>query len=287
MGLNRKIPSNAVWRTFGNAGEPMHFYSANGFAAGVYTPFLTLLSQKYRLSALEMRAVWPDTGLPPRTKGWRIYADDLIGYLDSQYDEPVIGLGHSMGATATVLAADKRPDLFKALVLIEPAMVSRPIASLARLLPKSVMNHTRLAKSTLSKPDRWPTRKEYETYIRKFKGYRRFDDAAFSAMADHGVIRTADGDYTLAFPKLWEAHNYTCPPNVFALIQRIKLPCVAIRANPSLFFTASWWEEWQTCSPDTIFKEDLNYGHLMPLENPRVCFELVEAGLAAIDPAVT
>lgn len=280
--MNPALSEKAVWKEFAGIGSPIHFYNANGFVLGVYTPFLEKLSQKYHLSALEMRASWPDIGLPPKAGDWQVYADDLIAYLETRHNEPVIGVGHSMGATSTILAADKRPDLFKALVLIEPAMVSIPMAWLIRILPRSAMNYTKLVKGTLSKPDCWPERRVYEAYIRKFKGYQRFGDAAFEAMAAHGVKKMGKREYQLSFPKVWEAYNYSTPPNVFANIGRIKIPCLAIRGAPSVFFSQSRWDTWQKTSPHTLFKENLKYGHLMPLESPCACFELVDSGLSEI-----
>jgi len=49
-----------------------------------------------------------------------------------------------------------------------------------------------------------------------------------------------------------------------------------------VFFTEVSWKEWQTRCPDTVFKEDLAYGHLLPLENPSNCCELIQAGLSEI-----
>jgi hypothetical protein len=56
----------------------------------------------------------------------------------------------------------------------------------------------------------------------------------------------------LAFPKVWEAHNYTQPPNVVDNLERLNMPCVAIRGNPSLFFTEASWQEWQNRIPNTV-----------------------------------
>lgn len=109
------------------------------------------------LSALALRPTWPDCGLPPKRRDWQLYADDLILFIEQQYQAPVIGSGHSMGATCTILAAEKRPDLFSALVLIEPAMIARGLATLARLMPKVLMNRIEPAKSTLKKQDKWPS----------------------------------------------------------------------------------------------------------------------------------
>ena len=276
------LPANAVWKHYNHAGEAAHFYHANGFPVGVYNPLVTRLSQSYNLSTLAWRATWPGTGKPPGRRDWQIYADDLIAFIEHNYNEPIIGMGHSMGATCTVLAAEKRPDLFKSLVLIEPAMVSKPLALLVRLLPKAIMNITEPAKSTLNKQEYWDSREEFLAYCKEVRGYKRFNDEAFQAMAQYGVVDTDDGRFQLGFPKVWEAHNYTQPPNILANIERLKMPCLAIRGKPSVFFTEAMWKEWQARCPNTIFKEDLEFGHLLPLENPGGCSELIRDGLQSL-----
>lgn len=280
---NNKLPQNAMWKKFEGKGQHAHFYHANGFSLGVYTPLLKLLSNKFNLSALAWRATWPGMGMPPKRRDWQIYADDLITFIAAQRNTPVIGIGHSMGATCMVLAAQKRPDLFESLVLIEPAMVSRPIAKLVRIIPEFVMNVIEPAKSTLKKPDCWPSREAYYEYCTKIRGYKRFSKEAFQAMAQYGVSKIRDGEYQLSFPKIWEAHNYTQPPNVLSNLENLTMPCVAIRGRPSVFFTESMWQEWQRCCPDTIFKQNLSYGHLLPLENPSICFDLICTGLSEIE----
>ncbi len=278
----KKLPGNAIWKHFNGEGETAHFYHANGFPIGVYSPLLSRLSQKFKLSALGWRATWPGIGLPPKRRDWQFYSDDLIAFIEQQCQAPIIGIGHSMGATCTILAAEKRPDLFKTLVLIEPAMVSRGLAMLLRLLPKALMNIIEPAKSTLKKPDTWPSREAFFAYCRRSSAYKRFDDEAFHAMAQHGVVETQDGRFQLAFPKVWEAHNYTQAPNVMANLERLKTPCVAVRGNPSFFFTEALWKEWQNRCPNTVFKQKLAYGHLLPLESPSICYELIDSGLSEL-----
>ena len=284
MKINKvnKLPSNATWEDFGGSGEKAHFYHANGFPSGVYSRLLAALSQRFNLSALACRATWPNIGRPPRRRDWQLYADDLIAFIEHQYHEPIIGIGHSMGATCTILAADKRPDLFKALVLIETAMVSKPLAKLVCVLPKSFMAMIEPTKSTLKKTDIWGSREAFLADCRRFRGYKRFDDEAFAALAQHGLVETQAGHFKLGFPKAWEAHNYTQPPNVLSKLERINIPCVAIRGKPSVFFTDAMWHEWQDRCPDTIFKQNLAYGHLFPLENPSICYDLIDDGLSGI-----
>jgi len=193
-----KLPAHASWKHFGGTGVRAHFYHATGFPAGVYTPLLSRLSKKFHLSALDFRATWPGIGAPPEGKDyWQRYADDLIVFIEQELKEPVIGMGHSMGATCTILAAVKRPDLFTSLVLIEPAMVSRTQARLIRLVPKAVMGLIEPAKGTLRKRDRWPSRDAFLNECRQNKLYKRLGDEAFSALAQYGVIDDGSGQFRL------------------------------------------------------------------------------------------
>ena len=272
----------AQWDNIGGNGDLAHFYHANGFPAGVYEPLLSSLKENFSLKALHIRPTWLNIGLPPNNRSWQLYADDLISFIEREYNSAIVGIGHSMGASATILAALKRPDLFKALILIEPAMVSPSIATMARLLPKSMMNRIQPAKGTLTKKDSWENREDFLEYCKQHKLYKNFSDSSLISMAKSGVIDSQNGSVTLAFPKIWEAHNYTQPPAMMAAIKQLKMPCVAIRGKPSIFFTEKIWQQWKAISPQTIFLENTGYGHLMPLENPTVCSELIIRGFNEI-----
>jgi len=277
------LPQNAVWRHFEGTGTPAHFYHANGFPSGAYEPLLEKLAGRFRLSALDMRPIWPGIGEPPKRRDWQIYADDLIAFIEAEYDEPIVGIGHSLGATCTVFAAEKRPDLFKALVLIEPAMLPAAAGVIVKFLPKAMaLRQIPAAKGAIAKPDIWPSRAAFLEACRAQRGYKRFDDKAFEAFAANGVRERKDGTFELVFPKTWEAHNYTQPPAAMKNLARITHPCVGIVGKPSVFFTKKMLAEWQARAPKTVIKIDTNYGHLIPIEAPDNCFKLIEAGLAEI-----
>lgn len=276
------LPARAVWETPQGNGEAAHFYHANGFALGAYQPLLNLLRGDLRVGGLHMRATWPGQAATTGRRGWLPYAEDLIAHIEQTYSGPVIGIGHSMGATCTALAAQRRPDLFKAVVLIEPAMVSRPLALMAKLLPSAVMRRSALARSTLARRDRWERREEFLQYCQQAKPYRRLAPESLAALAEAGVRDAADGGVELVFPKVWEAHNYTQPPNILRTLGQLQVPCVAIRGKPSVFFSEALWQRWQAASPRTVFLQDLKHGHLLPLENPAACANLIRTGLSRL-----
>lgn len=261
----------ASWIDFGGDGPPAHFYHANGFPLAVYQPFLKYLAAGLRIFGLELRAIWPRAGEPPRALDWSAYADDLIAFLDSRGSTPVIGIGHSMGATATIYAARKRPDLFKALVLIETAMVPRAMAAVLRFMPHWFVRRGQIIKNTLQSPSRWPSRAAFLEAYRSPRAFKRFDEETWHAMAEHAVRETSTGDVELVFTRAWEALNYSRPPNVLKQIAALRVPTIAIRGKPSMFLRDEIWKQWQALSPQTKFIALPEYGHLLPLEAPKVC----------------
>ncbi|MCO7224293.1 alpha/beta fold hydrolase [Pleionea sp. CnH1-48] len=283
--MSTQIPENAVWKFFDSAnpsGDALHFYHANGFTAGVYTPLLEQLADQYQVSALNFRATWPDIGAPGRGINWQSYADDLIAFIETHYQDPIIGVGHSMGAACTVLAAHKRPELFKSLVLIEPAMVSRRLALLLKIMPSAIVKALEPTRGTLNKRDQWPDKAAYIDHSKKFRGNRRFAEETFLAMGESNIYPTSEQNWRLAYPKVWEAHNYTTAPNIMKPLTQLKMPCVGIRGKPSIFFSDAVWQQWRKQSPHHHFFENLDYGHLFPLENPKSCYQLIQKGLSLL-----
>lgn len=281
-----ELSNTNKWKTFSSEGENAHFYHANGFPLGCYAPLIEKLSKNFSLSALEMRPTWEDIGLPTKNRNWQLYADDLISHLEKITNKPVVGIGHSMGATSTIMAAYKRPDLFTSLILIEPAMVSFPLSLLVKALPKSVMNLVSPARNTLRKTDTWSSRKEFAEYCTNHNLYRKFDKESMNAFIQFGVRTTSDDLYKLRFPKIWESHNYTQPPNVLATLKQLTVPIAAIRGKPSIFFSDDLWNKWQKLAPQASFLENPQHGHLFPLENSDECSHLIEQAKFALSHRV-
>lgn len=262
-------------------GEDLHFFHANGFPAGVYSPILKSLSAHFNCYALEGRATW-QAEQQPTHKNWQIFADDLITFIEQKLQHPIIAVGHSLGASSTILAAVKRPDLFKALVLIEPAMVNLSMRLIMKAMPLTYIKKSKLVSGTANKADRWQTKDEYMAYIKKFKGYQLFPEETFTAFTQHAIKQNTQGEYELVFPNHWEAHNYTQPPFLmgqFKKLNKLNIPTLAIAGKENLFFSQKLWQDWQAMQPTALFKQEKTCGHLFPLEDPTACYRMIMQGL--------
>ena len=111
---------------FRGAGTPLHFLHANGYPPDCYKPVLDLLQTNYHVFGMLLRPLWENSSLA-EVNDWRIFSDDLLRFLAStsvaplpplsakSQRDPVIGVGHSIGATVTLRAA-LRDQQFRALV---------------------------------------------------------------------------------------------------------------------------------------------------------------------------
>jgi pimeloyl-ACP methyl ester carboxylesterase len=256
-------------------GEKAHFYAANGYPVQVYEPLLKLLSEKFQLEALHNRAQWPDIGKPNNKVRWQTYANDLIHFLDSRQESPVVGIGHSMGATSTIFAAAKRPDLFSHLILIEPAALTQKKSWLMNRIPLSLRRkYIQPGKSTLTRRNRWQNRSILRGQVENWKSLEGLDQRSLDSFANHLVIDKGD-EVGLAFPREWEAHNYFHPSSIWAKLKKVKCPITIIRSEAGLFFDESMWSYWKKIRPQDRIEYISGYGHLLPLQAPELCAEKI------------
>jgi pimeloyl-ACP methyl ester carboxylesterase len=101
------------------------FSHATGFNAQTYRTLLQPLSDRLQMYAIDSRGHGFTSlpALPGSAKDWIIYRDDTVRFLDGLDGRPMILAGHSMGATVNLLVALHRPDLVRALVMIEPVFM--------------------------------------------------------------------------------------------------------------------------------------------------------------------
>lgn len=256
-------------------GVPACFYPANGFPVGTYSTFLKRLTAKHELSCIELRACWPNIGKPAQQTNWELYADDLIDFIEKNYNKPVVGIGHSQGATASIIAASKRPELFESLITIEPAFVDDGIAKLLQLVPYAIKKYTQPLKSGLNKQDVWESKEAFYEDCRKNRAYKRISNEVLTDFANYGLKSNGKGQFTLIFPAAWEASNYALAPSIWKYLRKIEIPIQVIAGKPSVFFNHKLRAKWMHVSANSTMEINSNFGHLFPLESPKTCAETI------------
>ena len=266
--LNQSTPSNTHSRI------PAHFYGGNSFPVGTYTPLLNQLKPEFDISSLALRGYWYDK--PQNRRLTREQdADMLIEFLEKTQDKPVVGIGHSQGATATAMAAAKRPALFSQLYLIEPVTFTKNQAIFYNLLPRFVLLSREPFKSTRTKQSTWSSIHEYYESLRAQRAYRRISDEHLQVFAEQSLSKNPDNSYTLMFAPEQELANYFAAPHIDTALKNMSCPYTLITGKPTLFINDKVRQQWQQFVPDDRIISLLDYGHLLPMEAPEYCAQII------------
>lgn len=256
-----------------------HFYGGNGFAAGVYQPLFDELSRYFDLTSLAMRGYWYDKPTAQTlTRGQD--ADALIVYLEKRYSQPIVGIGHSQGATATAIAAAKRPDLFSSLYLIEPVTFTKVQTVIYNLMPRRIKLGQEPFKSTLSKQTDWDSIQQYYEYLRNHRAFKRISDQNLFIFAQNSLVKNNNGNYSLLFSPEQELASYFGTPYINGALKQLNkadLPYTLIIGKPTIFISDKVRASWQRLVPNERIITLPDYGHLLPMEAPEQCAEIISA----------
>jgi pimeloyl-ACP methyl ester carboxylesterase len=254
---------------FGGNGPVIHFAHANGYPPQAYQEFINPFLKSHQVIASKFKPLWSYQN-PKLLKSWNELADDLIRFLDEKDLKNIIGMGHSLGGVASVIAAIKRPDLFSKLILIDPVIFDSYLIKFMALLPISIRKKIiPIAKISAKRKDSWESKEEVYQQWRSKKVFQKISDTGLKNFVDHAIVPDQNGKVTLAFSKEWETQIYTTAPTIFKQLLKLKTPMIVVKGANSDVITAQVWNDWQKAQPQNDFINFPDAGHLVPLEYPR------------------
>jgi len=196
----------------------------------------------------------------------------------------VSGVGHSIGAVLTLWAAIQRPDLFRAIVLIDPVILPPWMLWLvAAARAVGLERRMKIARAALSRRRTFPGRQACFEHYRSKPLFERWGDEALWAYVDAGTWLRPDGLLELAFPPEWEAHIFsTLPTDVWHGLGRLRVPALVLRGELSPTFRPAAVERLRRLLPRARFVTIPGAGHLAPMERPgevgSVILEFLDGG---------
>ncbi len=265
--------TNMPFFELGGTGAPLHFLHANGYPPGCYRPLLNQLAAQYHVFGMMLRPLWPDSN-PEEIKDWRPFSEDLRRYLHDVHAGPVIGMGHSIGAIVTLRAALQEPELFRALVLMDPVLLpARRIRQLRAL--RAVRLDRRVKKWANAALRR---RRHFDSLNKLFAGYRRreifrlYSDENLRALIEGLTRPSQEAGYELVYSPEWEARIYETGIwrdwDLWSGIRTLKMPTLFLRGEQTDTFFVRTAEIAQERNPNIAVQTIPNATHLVPLERP-------------------
>lgn len=261
-----KIPSI----DFGGNGKLLHFSHANAYHPRAYQQLINPLLGHFQVKSILFRPLW-QAFEPQEVPSWETHANDIIRFLDENNHKDVVGVGHSLGAITTLIAASKRPDLFSSIILIEPVVFSPEWGYyLWSVIPFSIRYKTvPPAKIALNRKDQWPSIQAAYDHLRPKSIFKRIPDQVFWDIISNCIIESPEGKAQLGYSKQWEAHTYSTVTNPWKPMRKIDLPFLVLRGEHTNVISAKTWRKLQRFRKDGTYINFQNTGHLLPFEEPQ------------------
>jgi pimeloyl-ACP methyl ester carboxylesterase len=253
----------------------LHFAHANGFPAPVYRKLLDKLGERYEVGYLE--SIGHDHRYPV-TDGWPYLRDETIAYIESHYSGPLIGVGHSLGGAVLFLAASKRPDLFRSLVILDSRLFAPWRArglQLAKLF--GMVDRVTPARTTLRRRNVWSSVEEVRTYFEAKRLFANFDPECLEDYARYGTVEQL-GQRKLKFSPDIECRIFRSLPHHYGRYKgRLKVPTAYIAGTESDVINASDLAYLANHFHMQIMRQ--KGGHLYPFEAPLATAETIFTAL--------
>ncbi|WP_156226376.1 alpha/beta fold hydrolase [Herbaspirillum chlorophenolicum] len=200
----------------------LHFAHANSYPAGTYGMFFEQLRQHYDVRALAMHAHNPRY---PVDDGWRKLTRELVAELESNYSEPAILVGHSMGGILSLMAARKRPDLARCVVLLDSPVVAGWRAQALRIVKLLKLESKRSpAVASVKRRNVWPDMESaYQHYAAKAM-FAAWPQRVLRDYVEHGIAPQDDGSVGLRFTREAETAVYRTIPHHLGCLTRRPYP---------------------------------------------------------------
>jgi pimeloyl-ACP methyl ester carboxylesterase len=276
-----------AYTDFGGHGSSLHFLHANGYPPACYQPLMDLYKNKFRVSAMHLRPLWPGEK-PEEIRSWHPFTDELLLFLEEQKINPVIGVGHSMGAIVTLRTALRKPDQFQALVLIDPVLFP-PSFIVGRILLNAIglgYKYHPLITAALKRRRHFDDLDQLFLSYRQKKIFRYLRDDALRAYIN-GIVKPAkNGGYELVFSPEWEAQIYYSgiwrDLDLWWGLPGLKVPTLIIRGEESDTFLDPIARRIKRICPAINIATIEKSSHLVPLEKPQITFNITQEFLQEI-----
>jgi pimeloyl-ACP methyl ester carboxylesterase len=256
----------------------LHFTHGNSYPSGSYGRLLDELRREFDVRATDMLGHDPRY---PVGDSWHTLVDELIAELE-RYGRPAILVGHSLGGVVSMLAAHRRPDLARCVVMLDSPVVAGWRARVLRIV-KVLGLGRRLSPGGIAARRRnvWPTRAAaYEHFISK-PVFQAWAPGALDDYLDHGLAPHPDG-VQLRFDRAVEAAIYSTLPHDMDRVLRTPFPV------PVGFIAGTDSAELRQAGLDATRRlvgsnfVTIQGSHLYPMEQPQQTARLTREMIARL-----
>lgn len=168
---------------------PVMFSHATGFHGRVFDSTIKTLGEGYTCYSMDHRGHGRSGWNPNRPLHWETFASDLLEVTHASCGTtPVLGVGHSMGAAALLMATLMEPQRFSGLVLYEPIIFPPEMRAIFRL-----MGDAPLATVARKRRSKFESHEEAILNFSRKAPMNSFDESVLRDYVMHGLVGAGTG----------------------------------------------------------------------------------------------
>lgn len=254
----------------------LHFAHGNGFPALCYSQLLKLLQTRYNCTYIDRIGHNPEF---PVTENWDYLVDELIHNIKQQNllresTAPIIAVGHSLGGVLTLLAAHEKPELFKAVVMIDAPVLNQIKSRVVRLAKSlGVIDSITPARAARRRRQYWQTQDMLYRYLKEKPLFKTFTEECLQDFMRFGVEQTKNG-YQLRFDPQVEYLIYrTIPHHLPYYLKQLSVPVILIYGDEST--VVSRHDVHYMHRRYNIHCIKMKGTHMLPMESPELLANII------------
>ncbi|MFH0789225.1 MAG: alpha/beta hydrolase [Pseudomonadota bacterium] len=256
---------------WGGSGPLTYLAHCTGLCAGAYSPLVDKLTPHLRVIGMDDRGHGKTRAKadPGELKNWDIFVEDLERFVES-IQEPIIAIGHSRGGVVGMLLAIKRPELVRALILLDPTILPFSWMWWWFLAKKiGLSKYIPIAARAARRRKVWPDQETILKVYRSKGSFKNWQDGFLEAYIACGLEPTADGALRLCCDPAWESKCFSvCPHDVWRTIPEIKCPILLLYGERSDTFLPAAAKRFKLKNQAALLQGLPETSHFVPMERP-------------------
>ena len=254
--------------------SPIHLFHANGFPSETYRDLLNNLEGEVEspISILGKR-------ISSVEEGYDDFVDEVIEHASVTKGKGV-AIGHSFGATLSLLAEARHPGLFKTVILLDPPLFSRSKMIIGSILRRmGLLYMVTPAKKSMKRRESFKSREEAMVYFSSKALFIDVPRSTIELYVKYGLEKIG-GEYRLAISRERETEIYinlpTSLPNEVSMIKGNLIYADKVRLLDDA--DLKWWNK----AMPKISRSPFHGSHMFPFEKPKELAGFINKILASL-----
>lgn len=262
------------------SGKPqIHFLHANGFCAGTYLPLLKHLANEFHIIASDIRG-HGDSEFPNfrKVRHWRTMTQDLKMLIGQRMSFPIVGIGHSLGASITAMTAALYPHLFSAIILTDPVIFpTKRLWMIGMMRMLGMISLVPLARGARRRKRIFTDKQEALNRFNSGRGIFKSwtEDFVHSYLECALAIEDDETARLKCHPEIEAQFYETVPLNIWQYVRRIRCPILVLRGEHSDTFLKDAAARMKKALPQCRMETVADTGHFLLMEKPDICSKLM------------